>query len=239
MTALRVSGWRNSRRSLRRRLSTALTALCLCTAYGAANAMEILSEGGPGHALNTAGGNDFFVNGVGELVFLINGDIDQTYAELTGMDSFTISFNWNLPQSIPSHLRLGLRFDNLPPNTGPNAPVASNIQCGLGSTCPTSLVSSEGGGNADTFVTKWFDLGAVSGDPQAAVLKNHSLEIDYAWPGIVPEDVIYLSVALGLGDLQGELTSPVSAVPIPAAAWLFGSAVFALIGWGRVRRKVV
>ena len=38
-------------------------------------------------------------------------------------------------------------------------------------------------------------------------------------------------------DLLGRITSTPSAVPVPAAVWLFGTALFGLLGFGKPRKQ--
>jgi hypothetical protein len=81
---------------------------------------------------------------------------------------------------------------------------------------------------ADYFIIKIFDSGT---DPNVFLFENNS-ETDYAYIDLTAFNEAIASLGVQLSDIES-ISHVASPVPVPAAVWLFGSALLGLVGVAR------
>jgi hypothetical protein len=168
---------------------------------------------------------------------------DANYAKTSGYDADGLMI-WAQAMNWAGNLSYGGYTDwRLPTTQIPDACSVDSDEP-YGYYCILSemghLFYNELGGVADAFI-------ATSGDPELALFQN--VQSDYYWSATLPtpfsaygyffgfangyqgadynEDSVFYAWAVRDGD--------VSAVPVPAAAWLFGSGLLGLVGIARRR----
>lgn len=120
--------------------------------------------------------------------------------------------------------------------------ITSPLNAALSQIITTDYVITDAAGNGTTQVTNCFDAEATefcdAYDGSVGVIDPLTFGFDFSDLSALTWGTTSITASAALGvDLQTDInyTATPSAVPVPAAAWLFGSALVGLAGVGRRR----
>lgn len=205
------------------------------------NAVAVLTNTGGGtFIIDTGVSADALAAGTGFTL-----DVSSAVASLGSIDSYGV-FGLLTPTATGlynydsgSYVDVGAGVVYASGDGGPLT-LSQNDVVGATSGVSTYLTNASFGFNADgtpgdadaiAFITTGFGGLLIAAGDSASIFTQDS---DFTGAGSLPEEVVITSPAGLEGvNLVGSTLS-VAAVPVPAAAWLFGSA---LVGLGVVRRK--
>jgi hypothetical protein len=160
-------------------------------------------------------------------------------ASTAGFGSINVSFDWYGTNQGEGKLQLeytndgGATWINTPINIGTNVDLAALTNSASANTVMGSYIQATGGLGQD-----WFTgLTATINDPLAANNPNFAIALVNAATGA--DDISMKGTALNNNSGNWRFDnvvisgSAVSAVPVPAAVWLFGSALAGFFGFNR------